>query len=292
MSLRRRLAEFGFEANEDYEFALRCLLETQPKGLRCLHVAGDSGRRKTAFAQALGQAWEYPHVVYVDCGRPAPPQPQIVYANPDEATPEEPESGPLTPFERAITEASAYSEADRTLLIIDQLQALDFPDQLRLFRYVQDREWTAAGATVYAHPRNLLLVLISEEALYHPLQKSSFRIWTDPGAGVVDFKPEDFGLGRDAQWLMDALARVFGALGGGPTMSEYALLMNDITHRIRTVEHLRTAIYGRIEHLQRELLQARELDPLLAEAVAEINRWVGVDEIELSSDGAGLRAEG
>lgn len=284
MSLRRRLAEYGFEANEDYEFPLRCLLESQPRGLRCLHVAGDSGRRKTAFAQALGQAWEYPQVVYVDCARPAPPAP-VVVVNLDEEGGAEPESAPLTPFERAITEASAYSEADRTMLIIDQLQALDFPDQLRLYRFVQDREWVAAGATVYAHPRNLLVLLISEEALYHPLQKCSFRVWTDPASGPLDFKPEDFGLGRDARWLLEALGRVFVALGSGPTLSEYALLLDDVRHRIRTVDHLRTALYGRIEHLSRELLLAPETDALLAEAVAEINRWIGVDEIELRSDG-------
>ena len=287
MSLRRRLAEFGFEANEDYEFPLRCLMETQPRGLRCLHVAGDSGRRKTAFAQALAQAWEYPQVVYVDCARPPAPAPVVIVNVDEEGGGEEPDSAPLSPFEKALTEASAYSEADPTLLIVDQLQVLDFPDQLRLYRFVQDREWTAAGATVYAHPRNLLVILISEEALYHPLQKSSFRIWTDPAAGALDFKPEDFGLGSDARWLLEAMARVFQALGSGPTLSEYRLLLDDALHRIRTVEHLRTALFGRIEHLRRELLLAREVEPLLSEAVAEINRWVGVDEIEMASEAQG-----
>ena len=45
------------------------------------------------------------------------------------------------------------------------------------------------------------------------------------------------------------------------------------------------------------LLLAREVEPLLSEAVAEINRWVGVDEIEMASEepsaeGSGLRDEG
>lgn len=283
MSLRHRLAEFGFEANEDYEFPLRCLLDGKPKGLRCLHVAGESGRRKTAFAQALGQAWEYPQVIYHDCSRP-PPAPAAVYVLDPESGDNEAADTAMTAFERALTEASVYSEADRTLLIIDQLQALDFEDQIRLYRFTQEREWSAGDGTVYAHPRNLLLLLISEDPLYHPLHKASFRLWTDAGPGMINFKPGDFGLATDAQWFMQAMATLFQALRGAPTHSEYALLIGDIRDRVRTIEHLRIALYGRVEHVDRDRLVARESEVLLAEAVAEINRWIGLDEIELSSE--------
>ena len=283
MSLRQRLAEFGFEANEDYEFPLRCLLESDPKGLRCLHVAGESGRRKTAFAQALAQAWDYPQIIYHDCSRPPPPAPPVYVLDPDSGENEEADQA-MSGFERALTEAAVHSEADRSVLIIDQLQALDFEDQIRLYRFTQERQWGAGGGTVYAHPRNLLLILISEDALYHPLQKASFRIWADAGSSMVSFKPSDFGLANDAQWFMQALAKVFAGLRSAPTHSEYSLLIADIGDRVRTAEHLRVALYGRVEHLDRDLLVARETEPLIAEAVAEINRWVGLDEIELSSD--------
>ena len=45
MTLRRKLAEFGFESNDDYDHALRCLLETQQSHLRVLHVDGTAGPR-------------------------------------------------------------------------------------------------------------------------------------------------------------------------------------------------------------------------------------------------------
>ena len=132
-------------------------------------------------------------------------------------------------------------------------------------------------------PRNLILALISEDDLYHPLQKASFRVWTDAGSGLVNYQPADFGLASDARWFMDAMAQVFAALQSSPTFSEYSMLVNDIRDRVRTVEHLRVALYGRIEHLDRDLLTARELEPVLGEAVTQINLWVGLDEIELSS---------
>ena len=40
MSLRTRLAEFGFESNDDYDHALRCLFGQQLTHLRVLHVDG------------------------------------------------------------------------------------------------------------------------------------------------------------------------------------------------------------------------------------------------------------
>ena len=43
MSLRRRLAEFGFESNDDYTFQIDCLMRAEIAHLRTLHIAGESG---------------------------------------------------------------------------------------------------------------------------------------------------------------------------------------------------------------------------------------------------------
>ena len=74
MSLRSKLAEHGFESNDDYDHALRCLLEQVVPHLRVLHVDGAAGRRKTAFAQALGPALGFAHTLYHDFSAPEPPQ--------------------------------------------------------------------------------------------------------------------------------------------------------------------------------------------------------------------------
>jgi len=57
MSLRTKLAEFGFESNDDYDHALRCLFGQQQAHLRVLHVDGTAGRRKTAFAKRWAVRW-------------------------------------------------------------------------------------------------------------------------------------------------------------------------------------------------------------------------------------------
>ena len=73
MGLRQDLARFGFESNDDYEFALRSLFEADLPHLRALHVDGHGGRRKTAFANALAHALDYPHILYHDFSREEPP---------------------------------------------------------------------------------------------------------------------------------------------------------------------------------------------------------------------------
>ena len=76
-------AEFGFESNEDYEFPLRTLFDARISHVRTLHVAGESGRRKTAFANALARALEYPHVLYHDFSVPEPPPTVLIGVAPD-----------------------------------------------------------------------------------------------------------------------------------------------------------------------------------------------------------------
>jgi len=277
--LRHKLADFGFESNDDYDFQLRCLFEAELEHLRVLHVDGHAGRRKTAFANALAQALEYPHVLYHDFSRPvAAPAPVVTV---DESDPGGALEPPLSPFERAVTEACAYSEADRAMLILDQLQAADFADQVRLYRLAHSLEWTSGSGTVLANPRNLLMVLISEDRLYHSLARLSYRVWTDAERAFLDYRPEDFGLGRDAQALFDALTALFQALGSAPTPTEFGRLLRDLLLRVRGEDQLRHALFGWSEQLDRPRLYAPELLPLFRNTVDEIGRYVGLDHIEM-----------
>lgn len=276
--LRHQLADYGFESNDDYDFPLRCLFEAELAHLRVLHVDGHAGRRKTAFANALAQALEYPHVLYHDFSRPPPPAAPLVVDQGDEPTSLEP---PLSPFERAVTEACAYSEADRAILILDQLQAADFTDQVRLYRLASSLEWSAGSGTVQANPRHLLMVLISEAPLYHSLARLAYRIWTDAERAFLDFRPEDFGLGRDAQPLFDALIALFQPLAISPTPTEFRRMLDDVLQRVRSEEQLRHAVFGWSEQLERPRLYAPELLPLFQAAIDEIGRYIGLDHIEM-----------
>jgi hypothetical protein len=277
MSLRKKLADFGFESNDDYDYPLRCLFDADIAHLRCLNIDGNSGRRKTALANALGHALDYPHLLYHDFSSVEPPPPPITLSEDGEGALE----APLRAFERSMSEACAYSEGARTLLILDQLQAADFHDHIRLYHFVQMREWSSPQGTAVANANNLLLVLISEEPLYHSLAKVSFRIHADDSHGHFDYRPEDFGLDASAAEFMAALGRLFSALGQSPTPREYTHILADVHQRIRTAEHLRQSLYGWMEGADRASLQAAPLRPLAEAAVQAINRYLGAEEIEL-----------
>jgi hypothetical protein len=277
VSLRHKLADYGFESNDDYDFPLRCLFDAELEHLRVLHVDGNGGRRKTAFANALAQALAYPHVLYHDFSRPPPPPPPLAAAAEDAGIPEPPPN----PFDRAVTEACAYSEADRSILILDQLQAADFTDQVRLYRLASTLEWTSGSTSLSANPRNLLLVLITEEHLYHSLARLAYRVWTDAERAFLEFRPEDFGLGRDAQAMFDALTAVFAGVGASPTPGEFSKLLTDLLLRVRSEEQLRQALFGWTEHIDRTRLYAPELLPLFRNAVDAIGNYVGLDHIEI-----------
>ena len=136
INLRRALAQHGFESNDDYEFALRCLFEAELSHLRVLHIDGTAGRRKTAFATALARALEYPHILYHDFTRTEPQAPVVVVPETDEETgPLEP---PMSAFERVVTEACAYSEAARTVLVHEIHQQAVKADHLDVIVRRQD----------------------------------------------------------------------------------------------------------------------------------------------------------
>ena len=279
MSLRTKLAEHGFESNDDYDHALRCLFGQQPSHLRVLHVDGTAGRRKTAFAQALGRALDYAHVLYHDfsANEPEPPAQPIVLEDGSLGIPEAAPSG----FERVMTEACAYSEASATLLILDQLQAAHFADQQRLYNFVMKREWTSPAGSATANPKNLVLALISEQPLYHSLAKCSYRVWTDAQRAFLDYRPADYGLGPEAQGFFAALSAVCVALPAAPTPSEFANVVSDLLHHARSEEQIRQSLFGRIENLERPRLYAPELAPALRSLLVELERLLGADEVSL-----------
>ena len=279
MSLRSKLAEHGFESNDDYDHALRCLLDQVVPHLRVLHVDGAAGRRKTAFAQALGPALGYVHTLYHDFSAPEPVAPAVATVL-DDGSP-----GPTEPalplFERAMSEACAYSESAPTLLILDQLQAAHFNDQRRLYQFAMGREWTNAAGTVQANSRNFLLVVVSEQPLYHSLAKCSFRVWTDAQRAFLDYRPVDYSLGPEATALFEALATLCLAVHCAPTPSEFGLVLQDLLQRARSEEQIRQSLFGRVESAGREQLYAPESVGPLRAVMVELERLLGADEVTL-----------
>jgi hypothetical protein len=279
MSLRNDLALYGFESNADYSFALQCVLDAESRHVRCLHVDGSAGRRKTAFANALGSALSYPRICYHDFSLLNTPAARGVVSVEDTAS--ELAEPAMTAFERVITEACAYSESDRCLLIVDQLQAAGFVDQMRLTGFLRNAEWSSQAGTVIAHRGNLLVVLICEGELYHSLAKLCFRVWTDAELTMPDYRPEDYGWSLDAQPVFTALAQLFAALPFSPTPSEFSAVLDDLAHRVHGEEQLRQSLFGRCEGLARTALHVDAMAPMLSEILDRLQTWRGVDHIEL-----------
>jgi hypothetical protein len=279
-SLQERMARHGFESNDDYEYQVRCLLSAPVDGVRALNVEGESGRRKTAFANALAQALEYPNVLYHDFTQQNPPLPDVILPpTKDEQGREEP---PIDPLDQVVSEACAFSEGEQTILILDQLQAADFREHIRIYKLLTRARWSFRDAVYYANARNLLVFLISEEPLYHSLQKNSFRIWVSRVSHrQVPYQPADFGLDDEAAEVMDRLAELFEALGMAPTRTEYGRLLHDIHLHVRTAEFLRHSIYGWTEGVDRELLYSPEIEPVLQGVLRAVERYIGMDEVEI-----------
>lgn len=279
--LRQKMAAFGFESNEDYEYPVRCLLQSPFEGVRCLNIEGDSQRRKTAFATALADALAFPHVLYHDFAEQNPPEPEVIMP------PSQDENGreetPIPAIDQRFAEACGYSEGEDTVLILDQLQAADFREHIRLYKFITTGEWTIRGGTYQANRKHLVLFLISEEPLYHSLQKQSFRIWVSAVSHrQVPYQPDEFGLGEEALPVMEALAELFRALGMSPTRSEYSRILNDIHAFVRNREGLRHTLYGWTEGVDRSALFSEALNPLLDSAVDAIFLYLGGAQVEIT----------
>lgn len=286
-ALREKMAEHGFESNIDYAYHVRCALTQPDRQIPALNVEGDSGRRKTAFAMALADALEYPERVYHDFTEVNSPPPKVVPpASKDEDGREEP---PIPAFERAMIDACAYSEGEKTVLVLDQLQAADFREHLRLYRFLVEREWHYRDAAFTANPQNLFVLLISEEALYHSLQKVSFSAWVPRAAvGDHDYTPEDFALGPEAAPMMEALGQLFRELGVQPTPSEFRRLLHDIQHNVRTADELTHSIYGWTEGIDRALIVSDRIQRRINELMPLIEEFVGVEHVEITAADASV----
>jgi hypothetical protein len=277
-NLQKDMARHGFESNDDYSFQLHCLLNSGSETVRCLNIEGDCGRRKTAFANALAQAMQYPYVLYHDFTQQHPPLPDVILPLlKDEQGREEP---PIDAFDQIFSEACAYSEAENTILILDQLQAADFREHIRIYRFLCSAEWTFRDAAYQANRQHLLVFLISEDMLYHSLQKLSFRVWIDHNSVHAQrYRPEDFDLAAEAGPLLDALADLFQQLGATPTRSEYQRLLLDLHHRVRTSEGLRHCIFGWTEGVSREQLYAPASNKACKKVMQALESYLGVDEV-------------
>ncbi|QGU32060.1 hypothetical protein [Thermochromatium tepidum] len=282
-SLTEKLNQHGFESNDDYDFQVCCLLDTPTNGIRTLNIEGDGERRKTAFAQALARALEFSHILYHDFTDTHPPLPDVILPpSRDELGREEP---PIEPFDRIVTEACAQSEGDPTALILDQLQAADFREHMRLYRLIKDGLWEVRGGSYFANPNRLLIILISEQPLYHALRQESFRLWIGrQSERQLVYHPVDFGLGPEAQPVFDALTQLFEALQVAPTRREFTRLLDDIRRHVRTVEHLRLSLYGRLEAIEREALGDPRLRGLQDQILEATQHWLIAEHIELSDD--------
>ena len=280
-SLQKEMAKHGFESNDNYEYQLNCLLNVKSDYIRCLNIEGDSGRRKTAFANALAQAMAVKYHLYHDFSEKNPPQPDVILPKAtDENGTQEPD---IESFDQILSEACAFSEADETVLILDQIQIADFRDHIRLYRFFESAIWEMRTGEYYANKKNLLVFLISEKSLYHSLQKISFRIWVGRVSNkLVHYQPQDFNLPIEAKPLLFALEQLFEALGLSPTISEYYFLLEDIKGLIINIEGLKHSIFGWVEGVDRSLLFADELVDLLEKALKSIYDFQCLNVLELT----------
>ena len=283
-SLTEKLTRHGFESNDDYAFQVRCLLETPTSGIRALNIEGDGERRKTAFANALARALDIPQILYHDFTDTHPPLPDVILPpSQDELGREEP---PIEPFDRLVSEACAQSEGDPTVLILDQLQAADFREHIRLHRLIADGFWDVRGGRYFANPKHLLLILISEEPLYHALRQESFRLWIGrQSERQLVYHPADFGLGSEAQPVFDALASLFETLGVAPTRREFTRLLSDLRCHVRTTDHLRLSLYGRLEVIERASLSDPRHGDSQRRVLEAVRTWLVTEHIELADPG-------
>jgi hypothetical protein len=283
ISLQKKMSNFGFESNDDYEYQLRCLMSSNTQGIKTINVEGPKGRRKTAFANALGLALEYPNLLYYDFTQKSEAEGKVIIP------PSEDEHGITEPavsdFNHIMSEACAFSEGEETVLILDQLQVSDFKDHIRIYHFIKSCEWSFAKNSLKASKKNLLLLLLSDEPLYHSLQKSSFRIWINTiSSAQKDYTPEDFKLQDDILPVMASLSRVYNELGISPTHSEYLNILNDIHANIHTEQQLIHSLYGWMEGTNRELINSRQMFPLLSKVIETIQQYHGMDEVVIASE--------
>lgn len=277
--LKNQLAEYGFDSPENHDYAVQCFLTNPTNYVRCLNIEGDAGRRRTAFAHALAQALGANHVLYFEFGA-EPPKPQIVRVQEGEDLPAEP---PTSAFDRIMTEACALSEAEQTVLIIDQMHKAPFREHIRLYEFIKSNIWAYSDVRFYANVGNLLIYMISAEPIYHSLQQHSFRIWVGAQSQAGGFPSlTEAGLDESCAIWLEPLNKLLEQLGVSPSMQQYRRLAFDVANCVRSREQLRVSIYGWIENVDYNRLASRALVPYLDAVMESLMASLGVhEEIEL-----------
>lgn len=288
-ALKSRLSQHGFTSSESYDHAVLCFLNSPNKHIRCLHIDGDSGRRRTAFAHALAHSLansqadslDALQLLYYEFGKDKP-APQIIRIQEGEEIIEEP---PIDALDRILTEACAQSEAEQTVLILDQLHKTQFLNHIRLYEFLQTGLWRYSDVQYQANLLNLTVFLISDEPLYHSLQSCSFRIWiSESNRAVIKVTAADLGLEEQGCSWLTALQLLFKNLNLTPTIEEYQRLAFDIEQFIHTKQQLKVSLFGWVENINRTMLDDEEIQPLL-DAVLDVillSKEIG-EEIEISS---------
>jgi len=279
-ALKSRLSHHGFTSSESYDHAVQCFLSNPTEHIRSMHIDGDCGRRRTAFAHALANALEASQVLYYEFGKDKP-VPQIIRIREGEEIIEEP---PVEALDRILTEACAQSEAEQTVLILDQLHKTQFLNHIRLYEFLQTGLWRYSDVQYQANVLNLSVYLISDEPLYHSLQSCSFRLWiSDANRVVVKISASDLGLDeQNCNWLVPMQA-LLGKIKISPTLEEYQRLAFDIEQHVHNKQQLKVSLFGWIENIEREELEGDDLQPFLNNVLEAILQGKGIhEEIEIS----------
>jgi len=287
-SLKLRLSQNGFTSSESYDHAVQCFINNPTSHVRWLHVDGDCGRRRTAFANALAHALQAENseqktqVLYYEFGKDKP-VPQIVRIIEGEEIVEE---SPVEALDRILTEACALSEAEPTVLVLDQLHKTQFLNHIRLYEFLQSGVWKYSDVQYQANLNNLSLYLISNEPLYHSLQSASFRLWVnESGRQAINISAADLGLNEQTCNWLRPLQSLLKQLKYFPTLEEYRRLSFDIEHYVHNKQQLKTSLFGWLENMTFSQLDDKTIQPYLKEVLEAIVQGKGIDEeIEISSD--------
>jgi hypothetical protein len=249
--------------------------------MRCLNITGEAGRRRTAFAHALAQTLDARHVLYFEFGAELR-APQVVRIHEGEELP--PES-PVSAFDRIMTEACALSEAEKTVLILDQMHRSPFREHIRLFEFIKSNVWAYSDVRFFANVNNLQLYLISAEPIYHSLQQYSFniRISAQAQSGSVPAL-SDLGLDEGSASWVASLHALFEQLGVAPSLQQYRRLVFDVMHCVRNRDQLRISLFGWIENIDIQRLSSLALEPYLDAVLRDLLASMGIaEEIELQN---------
>lgn len=281
-TLKQRMEQNGFISHKDYEYALSCLNNPAIDHIKTLNIEGEAGRRKTAFANALGHALEYKHILYFEFGQENKSPIVIQYDEDSQSI----DADPMQEFEKIIIEACALSEAEKTVLILDQLHLASFKDHMNLYSFINSKTWKSGENIYVANPANLIIMMISETEIYHALQQCSFKIWVDslhqPGK-----PPSHLELDLDisaASWI-EAVSDIFTHLNLNPTLNTYQKIAYDIEQHVRSADQLKISLYGWVEGITYPQLFTEEIDALFLKAQNAIEDYIGIeDSIELSGE--------